>query len=161
MLSHELYLHRHLMGLAPAVSTLCSETPEQPEGGSLQRLTLTKPLRSGLCSRDKQTQLHQTRSERRKRKRQISGRKWAGSLTLQPMAWGRWEMLQTSKANSRETLSGTTRELALLQRHCQDTDGGQCPRSHHHPSRSPFSPTFCQFTENFALVHERLTGSGH
>ena len=76
----------------------------------------------------------------------MSGRKWAGSLTLQPMARSRWEMLQTPKAISRETLSGTTREPALLQHHCQDPSGGQCPRSHHDPSLSPFSPTFFQFT---------------
>ena len=56
-----------------------------------------------MCSRDKWMQLHQTQNERSKTMEmaKISGRKWAGSLILQPMARGRWEMLHTPNAISR------------------------------------------------------------
>lgn len=88
-----------------------------------------------MCSRDKWMQLHQTQNERSKTMEmaKISGRKWAGSLTLQPMARGRWEMLQTPKAISREMLNTFFSITARTQTEGSAHGATITPRSHRSP----------------------------
>lgn len=149
----ELCLHMHLTGLAGFGSANALQRDPSAAGrrkSSSDRHSQSPPGAAGAHETNGCSCTRQGMSEVRERKWQISGRKWAGSLTLQPMARGRWELLQISKATSRETLSRTTRELAR-----PSSASLPGPRRRAVPTEPP-SPLTLTVLPNFLPVHIKL-----